>query len=136
MKWEKIFADATRLKLPDIQRHRALYDFLNALRIVDVAFVTDREAILKDKISRNEDPPTLKNLLKNFRNHLRTTRALASLMTDDSSHEAFATLQEKSDGETTDQKRDEKIEISLCLCETAHRFSECSFIRLSIRLAG
>jgi hypothetical protein len=43
MKWKQVYAETTRLKLSDIQRHRALFDFLNALRTVDVTFVTDRE---------------------------------------------------------------------------------------------
>ncbi len=93
MKWEKIFADATRLKLLNIQRHRALYDFLNAFRTIDVTLVIDKKIILKNKINRNENFSTLKNLLKNFRNQLRTTRALILLMIDDNNHEAFITLQ-------------------------------------------
>jgi hypothetical protein len=123
-KWETIFADATRLKLFDIQRHRALYDFLNALRIVDVVFVIDRETILKDKISRNENSSTFKNLLKNFRNHLRTTRALISLMIHKRNHFAFATLQNHSS--------DEKISKE-CLCENDHWYRNCSYILIKSR---
>jgi hypothetical protein len=42
-----MYAETTRLKLSDIQGHRALFDFLNALRTVDVAFVAGREAIVE-----------------------------------------------------------------------------------------
>ncbi len=43
---EKVYAEAVRLNLSNVQDHRCLYNFLNALRIVDVTFVIDRKAIL------------------------------------------------------------------------------------------
>ncbi len=124
-----MYAKTTRLKLSDIQRHRALFDFLNALRIVDVAFVIDRETILKDKIHRNENLSTLKDLLKNFRNHLRTTRALISLMTNDNNHSTFATFQNNS---SDDHSHDEKFNLK-CLCEENHLYRNCLYILIKNR---
>jgi hypothetical protein len=109
-----------------------VYDFLNALRTVNVTFVTGREAILNYEI-RQRKISSIKNLLKNFRNHLRTTRALISL---DDDQKIFASNENIIDQENLDQtNEDEKFEISLCICETNHRFSECSYIRRSIRLS-
>ncbi len=124
-----MYAEATRLKLFDIQKHRVLFDFLNALRIVDVAFVVDREIILEDKIHRNENSSTLKDLLKNFRNHLRTTRALISLMTNESSHSAFATLMSRS---SDDHSHDDKFNLK-CLCERDHLYRDCFYILIKNR---
>ncbi len=125
-----MYVETTRLKLSDIQRHRALFDFLNALRIVDVAFVVDRETILEDKIHRNENLSTLKDLLKNFRNHLRTTRALILLMTNESSHSAFATLQSHSSD--CDHLHDDKFNLK-CLCEENHLYRDCLYILIKNR---
>jgi hypothetical protein len=130
-----MYAETTRLKLSDIQRHRALFDFLNALRIVDVAFVINRETILEDKIHRNEDLSTLKDLLKNFRNHLRTTRALISLMTNESSHFAFATLMRHSFNDhrsDCDHSHDDKFNLK-CLCEKDHLYRDCLYILIKHR---
>ncbi len=130
-----MYAETTRLKLSDIQRHRALFDFLNALRIVDVAFVVDRKTILEDKIHRNENSSTLKDLLRNFRNHLRTTRVLISLMTNKSSHSAFATLQSHAsdcDHSHDHDSFDDKFNLK-CLCEKDHLYKDCFYILIKNR---
>jgi hypothetical protein len=140
VEWEQIYAETTRLKLSDIQKHRALFDFLNALRTVDVTFVIDRETILEDKIHRNENLSTLKDLLKNFRNHLRTIRALTSLMTNESSHSVFATLQSHlSDDHSSnchssdcDHSHDDKFNLK-CLYEKDHLYKDCFYILIKNR---
>ncbi len=130
IEWEQMYVETTRLKLPDIQKRRALFDFLNALRTVDVTFVIDREVILEDKIHRNENSHTLKDLLKNFRNHLRTARVLLSLMTNESSHSAFATLQSHSPD--CDHSHDDKFNLK-CLCEEDHLYRNCFYILIKNR---
>ncbi len=135
IEWKQIYAKTTRLKLSDIQKHRTLFDFLNALRIVDVVFVIDKKTILEDKIHRNENLSTLKDLLKNFRNHLRTIRALTSLMTNDSSHSAFVTFQShSSDNHSSDcdHSHDEKSNLK-CLCEDDHFYRDCLYILIKNR---
>jgi hypothetical protein len=54
LKWKKIYVKATRLKISDVQESRSLYVFLNALWSIDVVYVIDRKAVLKNKILRNE----------------------------------------------------------------------------------
>ncbi len=137
IEWEQMYVATTRLKLSDIQRHRTLFDFLIALRIVDVAFVVDKKAILKDKIHRNKDLSTLKDLLKNFHNHLRTTRVLTSLMTNESCHSAFATLQKHSSNcHTSDcgHSHDDKSNLK-CLCKSEHRLRDCFYALIKNRLS-
>jgi hypothetical protein len=119
-----MYAETTRLKLSNIQRHRALFDFLNALRIVDVTFVINKEIILENKTHRNENLSTLKDLLKNFRNHLRTTRVRISLMMNKSSHSAFATLRSHS---SDDHSHDGKFNLKY-LCEKNHLYKNCLYI--------
>jgi hypothetical protein len=109
-----------------------VYDFLNALRTVNVTFVAGREAILNYEI-RQRKISSIKNLLKNFRNHLRTARALISL---DGDQKIFASNEDIVDQKNLDQtSEDGKFEIPLCICGTNHRFSGCPYIRRSIRLS-
>ncbi len=111
-----------------------MYDFLNSLRTVDVTFVADREAILTHEVNQGKNSSSIKNLLEEFRNHLRTARALTPLMADVGGQGLFAPNWEMEmiDQENLDQTR----EIPLCICGTDHRFSECPYIRRSIRLPG
>jgi hypothetical protein len=80
---------------------------------------------------------SIRNLLEEFRNHLRIARAL---ITKKTTHEAFATLQEKSSNdETTDQKKSEKfsirkIENRSCLRDRKHSFNECYYLIEELRL--
>jgi hypothetical protein len=76
LKWKRIYVETTRLKVSDVQESRSLYVFLNVLRSIDVVYVIDREAVLKDKILKNETS-SIKDFLKNFRNHIRTTKILS-----------------------------------------------------------
>ncbi len=80
---------------------------------------------------------SIRNLLEEFRNHLRTTRAL---ITKRATHEAFATLQEKSSNdETTDQEKESekfsnrKFENRSCLCDRKHSFNECYYLIEELR---
>jgi hypothetical protein len=134
LEWERVYAKTARLNLSNVQKDRCVYDFLNSLRTVNVTFVIDRETILNHEILQQEkNSSSIKNLLKKFRNHLRTIRALISLMTDVSDQKLFVSnwRMKMNDQKNLDQTR----EISLCICETNHRFSECLYIRRSIRLS-
>jgi hypothetical protein len=88
-------------------------------------------------MNQSKSSTSIRNLLKEFRNHLRIARALITKRT---THEAFATLQEKSpNDETTDQeKRSEKfsnrkIENRSCLCDRKHLFKDCYYLIENIR---
>lgn len=131
--WERIYAEAVKLSLPHIQNHRCLYDFLNALRAVDMPFIAGREAITEDKIQQNGSPPTLKELLESYRNHLRTTRALNIM---DATHSAFAKLQGEGPDATAHTHGDGDGEKKTCLCGEAHAFRKCPYIIPKVRPPG
>jgi hypothetical protein len=141
LNWEKIYAKTKRLNLFDVQNDQCAYDFLNSLRTMNLSFVSDRETILNHEMNQSKSSTSIKDLLKEFRNHLRIAR---TLITKRATHEAFATLQEKSSNEkTTDQKKSEKfsnrrfennkIENRFCLCDRKHLFKDCYYLIEKIR---
>ncbi len=136
LNWEKIYAKTKRLNFSDVQNDRCAYDFLNALRTMNLSFVFKRKTILNHEMNQKKSSTSIKDLLENFRNHLRIAR---TLITKKATHETFATLQEKSSNdETTDQKRSEKfsnrkIENRSCLCNRKHSFNECYYLIEKLR---
>jgi hypothetical protein len=118
-----------------VQNDRCAYDFLNSLRTMNLSFVFDRETILNHEMNQSKSSTSIKDLLKEFRNHLRIARAL---ITKRASHEAFVTLQSKTQNEnTTDQKSEKienrKIENRFCLCDKKHLFKDCYYLIEKIR---
>jgi hypothetical protein len=104
---------------------------------MNLSFVIDRKTILNHEMNQNKSSISIKNLLKEYRNHLRIAR---TLITKRTTHEAFATLQEKSfDEKTTDQEKksekssNRKSENRSCLCEKKHSFSECYYLIEELR---
>jgi hypothetical protein len=140
--YERTYAEAVKIKLPDVQDDRPLYDFLDALRSTDMAYVSGREAVLADRMERNDTPPSVKDLLENYRNHLRTARARISA-SKGSSHTAFATLQgapqenpENEQGPRQEEKNSTLRKLSDCLCGESHRFKDCAYLIEELRGAG
>jgi hypothetical protein len=135
LNWEKIYAKTERLNLSDVQNDRCAYDFLNSLRTMNLSFVFDRKTILNHEMNQNKSSTSIKDLLKEFRNYFRIARAL---ITKKASHEAFVTLQSKTQNEnTTDQKSEKienrKIENRSCLCDKKHLFKDCYYLIEKIR---
>jgi hypothetical protein len=136
--YERTYAEATKIKLPEVQDDQLLYDLLDALRTVDIAYVAGREAIITDKLENDEPLPSVKKLLKNYRNYLRTTRARTIR---GSSHTAFATLQGiPPENPKSEQKQQEKQNqgprFSDCLCGETHKFKDCPYLIEELRGAG
>jgi hypothetical protein len=136
LNWKKIYAKTKRLNLSDVQDDLCAYDFLNALRTMNLSFVFERKTILNYEMNQSKSSTSIRNLLKEFRNHFRIAR---TLITKRITHEAFVTLQENSSNdETTDQKRSEKfsnrkIENRSCLCDRKHSFNECYYLIKELR---
>ncbi len=141
MNWEKIYAKMKRLNLFDVQNDRCAYDFLNSLRTMNLSFMFDRKTIFNHEMNQNKFSTSIRNFLKEFRNHLRIAR---TLITKKATHKVFATLQEKSSNEkTTDQKKSKKfsnrriennkIENRFCLCDKKHLFKYCYYLIEKIR---
>jgi hypothetical protein len=141
LNWEKIYAKTKRLNLFDVQNDRCAYDFLNSLRTMNLSFVFDKKTILNHEMNQSKLSTSIRNLLEEFRNHLQIAR---TLITKRATHEAFATLQEKSSNEkTTDQKKSKKfsnrrienskIENRSCLCDRKYLFKDCYYLIEKIR---
>lgn len=72
--WERTYFKACQLGLPEIENHKCLYDFLNALRAVDMHFVAGEKAVIEYQI-RVGMLPTLEELLESYRIHLLRSRS-------------------------------------------------------------
>ncbi len=86
-------------------------------------------------MNQSKSSTSIKDLLKEFRNHLRIAR---TLITKKATHEAFVTLQDKTQNENTiDQKskkiENRKIENRSCLCVKKHLFKDCYYLIEKIR---
>ncbi len=142
-------------------KNRCLYDFLNAMRTVDVTFVVDKKTILNYKVQQEKSSSFILDLLKKFRNHLRIVKTLFNEIDHANkkiNHSVFAILQnqntksnEKSDHKCFDNcdhfESSENFEsksiliviksnqkkCSNYLCEMFHRYIKCLYIRLSIK---
>ncbi|ERF70711.1 hypothetical protein EPUS_09493 [Endocarpon pusillum Z07020] len=125
LQWERVYTEAEQLSLPDVQKERPLYDFLNALRPVDTAFVAGREATVEERIRRGEDLPTVLDMLENYRNHVRISKAFSN---KGSSYTAFATFQ----GSPEDKEKKKQK----CPCGEEHLFKECPYLIESLRASS
>jgi hypothetical protein len=142
LNWEKIYAKTERLNLFDVAKNRCAYDFLNSLRTMNLSFVFDKKTILNHEMNLKKSSTSIKNILKEFRNHLRIAR---TLITKKATHEAFVTLQSKiSDEKTIDQEKESekcsnrkfenrKYDDRSFLCEKKHSFNDCSYLIENIR---
>jgi hypothetical protein len=93
-------------------------------------------------MNQKKSSTSIKNILKEFRNHLRIAR---TLITKKATHEAFVTLQNKiSDEKTTDQEKESekfsnrkfenrKYDDRFCLCEKKHSFNDYFYLIENIR---
>jgi hypothetical protein len=159
LNWKKMYAKTIRLNISDVQDHRCLYDFLNALKTIDVIFVIDRKTILNYEVQQKKTSLFIFDFLKKFRNHLRIVKTLFNQTkhtNKKANHSAFAIFQDQ-DTKLADQKFNHKCsndcehsesesdksnliviksndkKYSNCLCEMSHRYMKCSYIRSRIR---
>ena len=130
-RWEKTYADAVKIKMPEVQDEKPLYDFLLSIQELDPMFVAIQESSFKEKLHTRDPLPSLYDLLERYRNHLRTQRATSK----SPSHSAFAAYQ----GETTkDSKKPSSLntgskEHKPCLCGEMHPFRRFSYLIESVR---
>jgi formylmethanofuran dehydrogenase subunit E len=156
-----MYAKTIQLNIFDVQEDRCLYDFLNALRTVDVTFVVDRKTILNYEVQQEKLSSFILNFLKKFRNHLRIVKTLFNqidYINKRINHSTFAISQnqstksnEKSDHKCSDNcdhsENSENFEskfiliviesnekkYSNCLCEMCHRYIKRFNIRFNIK---
>ncbi len=119
-RWEKMYTEAKKLDLPDVQKDRAIYDFLRTIKFIDSAFANIHEILLDEKITENKPIPTIFDLISKFRNHLRLNQETTRSYT----HTAFATLNGKAQKEPWTRE---------CVCGEIHRFSDCLYLIEALR---
>jgi hypothetical protein len=142
LNWKKIYAKTKRLNLSDVQKNRCAYDFLNALRTMNLSSVFNKKTILNHEMNQKKSSTSIKDILEEFRNHFRIAR---TLITKKTTHEAFVTLKSKiSDEKTIDQEKksekfsnrkfeNRKYDDRFCLCEKKHSFNDCFYLIENIR---
>src|SRR4051812_33326379 len=116
--WEKVYTDAKKLELPEVQDDRPLYDFLLAIKFLEPNFAGIHEVLITQKSKESTALPTLFDLIEDFRNHRRLAQA-ASSAKPSPSHSAFATFQGDSDNSKKERK---------CLCGEMHQFKRCPYL--------
>ena len=123
--WETTYTDGKKLKLPEVEDERSLFDFTHAISVIDSGYSSTQEYFINQKIKNSEKLPDLYDLVEDFRNHYRRTEALRTL----ASHSAFATLR----GENQEGER-------VCLCGGKHGkklpWGKCEYITPARRQPG
>ena len=126
-RWEKIYADALRLDLPDVQRDRPLYDFLQAVKGLDSSFSSANLT----HIMGGKEVPTLFDLIEQFRNTMRINNASDK---NTYSHSAFPTFQGTSDSTSASTTTASSTPYKpICICGEKHFYRQCYYLIESIR---
>jgi hypothetical protein len=82
--WEKIYTDCKELKLPDVDKDRPIFDFLNAVSSIAPDFAGVWRIGIQKKQNRGKKVPGLYKILELFRNDRRLATALKEHMDLDS----------------------------------------------------
>ena len=88
--WRNIYKLAEQLKLPDVQGYRPHYDFIRAIKPISSSFVGALEVDLIRKERKDEDAPSIIDLIEEFKEHYRMQQAAPTTTTN---YSVFATLQ-------------------------------------------
>ena len=136
--WERIYNEAEKLKLPEVQKDRPQYDFLLAVKDLDHTYSVTQQLALETKIRAGDSLPTLYSVVDDYRNYLRINKATSK---GSSSHSAFATFQKESDKEDAKLKEGGKSQNSEkkkrdCLCGQFHGFRQCPYLIEHLRSAN
>jgi Reverse transcriptase (RNA-dependent DNA polymerase) len=152
--WENAYNDAVRVKLPEAEEDRPIWDLLFAIRGIDAGFAAGREATVAQSLRMGMPMPTTKEMLEDFRNHLRLNAAVAApsskgprghrgafgakLNGEDQSAGANPPSGGTSSGSngnarggTTAGSGERKL--APCLCEGDHRYRKCPYLIESAR---
>ena len=90
-----------------------------------MTYVAGREAVIEHEIEKNQNSPTMKKLIENYRNHFRLTKILIE-SGKVASHSIFVTLQgQESDNSENSDKTSKK---KRCLCHEEHRWNKCPYL--------
>jgi Reverse transcriptase (RNA-dependent DNA polymerase) len=149
LEWEKAYNDAVRIGLPEVQDDRPVQDFLFTLRSVDAAFAAGREASMAERLKLGVPMFTVKELIEDFRNHMRLNQAVvAPAERTTKGHRAafgasFNGEDQQANTKGNNTKNERKVankrqerSIPKCLCGEVHWFRECPYLIMSARPAN
>ena len=120
--WQNIYKLTEQLDLPDVQGFRAHYDFIRAIKPISSSFAGALEVDLIRKERKDEEAPSIIDLIKEFKEHHRMQQT-ASSSTTTANHSAFATLQNNSP----------ILSKKTYLYSKEHLFPECLYLIKSLR---
>ena len=81
------------MEIPDVQRYRPHYDFIRAIKPISSSFVGALKVDLIRKKQKDEEAPSIINLIKEFKEHYRMQQSASLSTTTTANYSAFATLQ-------------------------------------------
>lgn len=114
------------MDLPDVQGFRPHYDFIRAIKPISSSFAGALEVDLIRKERKDEEAPSIIDLIEEFKEHYRMQQSASSSTTTTANHSAFATLQNNSPVSS----------VKTCLCGEEHLFRECQYLIESLRPHG
>ena len=88
--WRNIYKLAEQFELLDVQGFRPHYDFIRAIKPISSSFAGALEVDLIRKERKDEDAPSIIDLIEEFKEHYRMQQAVSTSTT--ANHSAFATL--------------------------------------------
>ena len=124
--WRNVYKLAEQLELPDVQGFRPHYDFVRAIKPISSSFAGALEVDLIRKERKDEDAPSIIDLIEEFKEHYRMQQIAPSSSTTTANHSAFATLQNSSP----------VLPKKTCLCGEEHLFRECQYLIENLRPHG
>jgi len=121
--WEKVYTECKKMKLPEVEEERPLFDFLTSISRISPEFTNAWMIDIQRMQDKGDDLPDLYKMVELFRNNQRLLYAQRDLP-----HSAFAaSYQGRSADSDSKPKR-------ACLCGVDHRWRECPYLIDSVRL--
>ena len=121
LNWERIYQEALSIDLPEVQKDRPSYDFLNAVKTLDAGFASTNLNTLLQGIN----PTSLLQLIDRFRDWRRITTSESK----SASHSAFITQNEPpAEPPAAPQNKQKGPYKPTCLCGEKHWYAECYYV--------
>ena len=122
--WRNVYKLAEQLDLPDVQGFRPHYDFVRAIKPISSSFAGALEVDLIRKERKEEEAPSIIDLIEEFKEHHRMQQASPTTTANSS---AFATLQGNSNS-NSDSNHNSNSQWQKCIYGLIHRYGDCYYI--------
>src|SRR6266480_1721384 len=122
--WEKVYTQCKEQKLPEVDKDRPLYDFLNTVSSISPEFAGYWTHDIQAKRKSSQQSLELFDLIEYFRESYRLSMAQKSRI---SSGAFTASFQGQSLETTTESKK-----FNTCPCGEEHRYKDCSYLNEAV----